>query len=163
MLIVLLFSLIISIHAQDPAALAGRKAPDFRLESIDGNTVSLKASLGKGPVVLSFWATWCKPCMEEMVELQKLHEELAAKGVTLFAISTDNEKSSAKVKPLVIAKKYSFTVLLDPNSDAARKYYAQAIPFTVLIDKNGTIVYTHMGYKKGDEQVLKTRINNLLK
>lgn len=149
--------------AQDPAALTGRKAPDFNLEDIDGNTVNLKASIGKGPILLSFWATWCKPCIEEMVEVQKTYEEFSEKGLILYAISIDNEKSASKVKPLVKSKKYTFPVLLDPNSDAARKYYAQAIPFVALIDKKGTIVYTHMGYKKGDEITLRNKISSLLK
>uniref|UniRef100_A0A7V3E621 TlpA family protein disulfide reductase n=1 Tax=Ignavibacterium album TaxID=591197 RepID=A0A7V3E621_9BACT len=141
----------------------GKSAPNFKLESLDGGFVELSKVIGKGPVLLSFWATWCKPCMEEMNELNKINNELKDKGFTLLAISTDNEKTIAKVKPLVKSKGYNFTVLLDKNSDVARKYYAQQIPYSVLIDKDGKIISTHMGYMKGDEIKLREKILSLLK
>lgn len=141
----------------------GKSAPNFKLESLDGSFVELSKIIGKGPVLLSFWATWCKPCMEEMTELNKIYEELKDKGFTLLAISTDNEKTVAKVKPLVKSKNFNFIVLLDKNSDVARKYYAQQIPYSVLIDKDGKIISTHMGYMKGDEKKLREKILNLLK
>jgi cytochrome c biogenesis protein CcmG, thiol:disulfide interchange protein DsbE len=81
----------------------------------------------------------------------------------MFAISTDNEKSVSKVKPLIKSKGYEFPVLLDTNSETARIYYANPIPYTVLLDKNGNIVYTHRGYTKGDEIQLKEKLIELLK
>ncbi len=135
-ILILFISLPFFSFAQDELS-QGKTAPNFKLESLDGNNFELTQALGKGPVLLSFWATWCKPCMEEMNELNKIYEELKGKGFTLLAISTDNEKTIAKVKPLVKSKGYNFTVLLDKNSDVARKYYAQQIPYSVLIDKDG--------------------------
>lgn len=160
----ILFSICITIfiHPQDENG-QGKTAPNFKLESLDGGFVELSQVIGKGPVLLSFWATWCKPCMEEMNELNKIYEELNEKGFTLLAISTDNEKTIAKVKPLVKSKGFKFTVLLDKNSDVARKYYAQQIPFSVLIDKDGKIISSHMGYMKGDEKKLREKILSLLK
>ena len=140
----------------------GKAAPNFKLENLDGGFLELSKVTGKGPVLLSFWATWCKPCMEEMTELNKIYEELKDKGFTLLAVSTDNEKTIAKVKPLVKSKGFNFTVLLDKNSDVARKYYAQQIPYSVLIDSNGKIVEVHMGYMKGDEKNLREKILALL-
>ena len=140
----------------------GKAAPNFKLENLDGGFLELSKVTGKGPVLLSFWATWCKPCMEEMTELNKIYEELKDKGFTLLAISTDNEKTIAKVKPLVKSKGFNFTVLLDKNSDVARKYYAQQIPYSVLIDSDGKIVEVHMGYMKGDEKNLREKILALL-
>lgn len=148
--------------AQDELS-QGKIAPNFKLESIDGNYVELIQMIGKGPILLNFWATWCKPCMEEMNELNKIYDELKDKGFSLIAISTDNEKTIAKVKPLVKSKGYNFKVLLDKNSDVARKYYAQQIPYSVLIDKEGKIISPHMGYMKGDEKKLREQILSLLK
>lgn len=161
-ILTLFISLPFFSFAQDELS-QGKTAPNFKLESLDGNNFELTQALGKGPVLLSFWATWCKPCMEEMNELNKIYEELKGKGFTLLAISTDNEKTIAKVKPLVKSKGYNFTVLLDKNSDVARKYYAQQIPYSVLIDKDGKIVSSHMGYMKGDEKKLREKILLLLK
>ncbi len=158
-IVVLLFS---NLLLSQTELSQGKTAPNFKLEKLDGDTAELNQLLGKGPVLLSFWATWCKPCLEEMTELNKIHLELKDKGFTLLAISTDNEKTIAKVKPLIKSKGYDFTVLLDKNSDVARKYYAQQIPYSVLIDKDGKIVSTHMGYMKGDEKKLREKIISLL-
>lgn len=143
---------------QNTEAIKGKKAPNFVLTDIDGNSFELQKNLGEGPVLLSFWATWCKPCLEELNEYQKIVNEFAAKGFKMYGISTDNEKTVAKVKPFVKSKNYKFKVLLDTNSEVARKYYAQQIPFSVLIDKKGQIIYSHLGYMKGDEKKVRSLI-----
>lgn len=143
--------------------LKGKQALNFKLESIDGNQVELSKLYGKGPILISFWATWCKPCIEEMGELNKIYEEFKDKGFNLLAISTDNEKTIAKVKPFIKSRGYNFTVVLDKNSEVARKYYAQQIPYSVLLDKDGRIIQTHLGYMKGDEKKLRELIISLLK
>ncbi len=140
----------------------GRQAPNFTLEDIRGNRVELSSLVGKGPIIIDFWATWCKPCIEELNEMQRWIGEYADKNIIVLAISTDSEKSVAKVKPFVKTRNYPYTVLLDTNSDVARLYYAQNVPFVVLIDTRGKIVYTHAGYKKGDELELRTAIGELL-
>ncbi|MFA8342256.1 MAG: peroxiredoxin family protein [Rhodothermaceae bacterium] len=140
-----------------------RKAPDFRLENIKGKTVTLKNYLGDGPVLLCFWATWCKPCVDELKAYQKIYKELSSKGMKMVAVSNDNERSMAKVKPFVKRKKLTFEVLLDPNRKVAKKYYANNVPHTVIIDKTGNIVYSHAGYKHGDEKKVKQIITDLLK
>jgi peroxiredoxin len=143
--------------------LKGKSAINFKLESIEGKQVELSKLYGNGPILISFWATWCKPCLEEMTELNKIYEELKDRGFTLLAISTDNEKTIAKVKPFIKSRGYNFTVLLDKNSDVARKYYVQQIPHSVLLDKNGKIIYSHTGYMKGDEKIIKEKILSFLK
>ena len=142
--------------------LKGKSAINFKLESIDGGQIELSKLFGKGPILISFWATWCKPCIEEMSELNKIYEELKDKGFNLLAISTDNEKTIAKVKPFIKSRGYNFTVLLDKNSEVARKYYAQQIPYSVLLDKDGKIVQSHLGYMKGDEKKLRNKIISIL-
>jgi cytochrome c biogenesis protein CcmG, thiol:disulfide interchange protein DsbE len=141
---------------------SGRKAPNFKLENLDGKYVELKNMLGKGPLLISFWATWCKPCIEELSEYNKLYDEFKSNGFNMVAISMDDEKTVAKVKAFVKSKSYNFPVLLDTNSDVARKFYVQVVPYSVLLDKDGNIVYSNLGYKKGDELRVKKKIEELL-
>lgn len=139
-----------------------RKAPDFKLENIQGKTKTLKNYLGEGPVLLCFWATWCKPCVDELKAYQKIYNKYSEKGMKMVAISNDNERSIAKVKPFVKRKKLTFEVLFDPNRKIAKKYYANNVPHTIIIDKSGNIVYSHAGYKRGDEKKVQKIITDLL-
>jgi cytochrome c biogenesis protein CcmG/thiol:disulfide interchange protein DsbE len=164
-IVLIIFSLAIfsvSLFSQDNSG-GIRKGPDFTLEDMDGNLVELDKEVGEGPILLSFWATWCKPCIEELNEYKKLYNDYKDDGFKMFAISTDDENTVAKVKPLVKSKGYNFPVLLDTNSDAVRLYYAQSVPYSVILDKNGMIIYSHLGYMKGDEvkvkQIITTELN----
>jgi cytochrome c biogenesis protein CcmG/thiol:disulfide interchange protein DsbE len=162
-ILLLLFLFAANNKAQEKNEQTGRQAPDFTLENIEGDFIGLKDLLGEGPVLLNFWATWCKPCIEEMKAYKKLYEDYKDKGFRIVAISIDDESSVAKVKPFVKSKRYPFTVLLDTNSEVARKYYALAVPFSVLLNKSGKIVFTHLGYMKGDELNMKNEIDKLIK
>jgi peroxiredoxin len=163
LIFVFICSLLLSTaFAQNEEDLTGRKAPNFKLVNVEGKYIELNKEIGGGPVLLSFWATWCKPCLEEMVEFNKIYEQYKDKGFKLLAISTDAEKSVAKVKPYIKSKDYKFQVLLDTNNEVARKYYAQQMPYTVMIDKNGNIVYSHLGYMKGDEKKVENLVVELL-
>jgi cytochrome c biogenesis protein CcmG, thiol:disulfide interchange protein DsbE len=152
----------VSLFSQDNSG-GIRKGPDFTLEDMDGNLVELDKEVGEGPILLSFWATWCKPCIEELNDYKKLYNDYKDDGFKMFAISTDDENTVAKVKPLAKSKGYNFPVLLDTNSDAVRLYYAQSVPYSVILDKNGMIIYSHLGYMKGDEvkvkQIITTELN----
>lgn len=142
------FSLVFAQNEDDQNKIVFQ---NFILENLDGDFIELEEEIGEGPVLLSFWATWCKPCKEELKEFNKLFEKYSDSGLKIFAISIDNEKSIAKVKPYVRTNDFKFTVLLDPNSEAARMYYAQMVPYSVILNKSGEIIYSHLGYKKGDE------------
>ncbi len=162
--ILFIFTALSFINAQDIEGLTGKSAPDFKLEDINGKLVSLNSLTGKAPVILSFWATWCKPCAEEMAEYKKVLNDYKDMGVKIIAISTDNEKSVAKVKPYIKSKGYnSFIVLLDSNNEVARKYYATSVPFSVIINKEGKIVYAHTGFMNGDELKVREKLDQLLK
>lgn len=152
--------LIFSVPAISQSNSEGiRKGPNFKTENIDGESFELKSVVGDGPILLSFWATWCKPCLDELSEYKKIYKEYQDKGFKMYAIATDDERTVSKVKPLVKSKGYDFPVLFDTNMDISRMYYAQSVPYTVILDKKGMIIYSHLGYMKGDEMKVKEIIS----
>ena len=140
-----------------------KKILNVKVEDLDGNKVQLKKYIGKAPILISFWATWCKPCQEELDEYQKLYNEYKSKGFQMLAISIDNKKTVSKVKPYIKSRNYNFTVLLDSNSEAASKFNVQDVPNTFLVDTKGNIVFSRHGYKKGDELEFKKEIEKFIK
>ncbi len=154
--------LLCSLALAASAAVAQQKIPDLTLQTVDGEEVSLKSFLGKGPVQYSFWALWCEPCKQELKVMSKVHERMADSGYTLVGICEDNQKSIAKVKSYATAKNWKFTILLDPEGEAMRLLNGQTIPFAVISDKDGTIKSTHVGYVAGDEVGIENEIRALL-
>ena len=119
----------------------GNLAPDFQLQSLDGQTVSLGNLRGK-PVLINFWATWCPPCRSEMPYMQEIYEEWSDKGLVVLAINTG--ESSSKVRGFLESHGFSFPVLLDADLLVALRYdvvrYNKLyIPTTFFIDRDGII------------------------
>ena len=111
-------------------------APDFQLQSLDGQTISLSDLRGK-PVLINFWASWCPPCREEMPYLQEIYEEWTDKGLVVLAINIG--ESSYTAEEFIQSYNLSFTVLLDTEQDIAQRYNITGIPTTLFIDKDGII------------------------
>lgn len=138
------------------------KAPDFSLPSVAGDTVKLSAAYPKGPVVLSFWATWCVPCPEEMKQLQQLYDKYRERGLQVIATSIDGSKTVASVRPFVTGRRFTYPVLLDTNNDVKRLYQVTAVPTVFVINATGEIAYHHVGYRPGDEVELEKEIQKVL-
>lgn len=137
-------------------------APDWTLPTPDGGSVTLHEELAKGPVVVSFWGTWCIPCLKEMPHLEALAGKYAGQ-VSFIAVSVDDSKSMAKVGPLVRAKGWqNLIIALDAAGTVQQTLQVLSPPFTVLYDATGSEVYRHEGYKLGDEVELEHRIEALL-
>lgn len=141
----------------------GKAVPSIMLKDLQGNKVDLKGLVGNGKVtVLSFWATWCSPCKKEIENMTDYLDEWKEKYNTqLIAISIDDTRNSMKVKPYVDGKKWNFQVLLDENQDTRRALDFANVPYTIVVDKNGNIVYKHSGYTEGDELVLQEKLKSL--
>jgi cytochrome c biogenesis protein CcmG/thiol:disulfide interchange protein DsbE len=148
------------LFAQDES-LSGKKAPDFVLKTIEGDNYKLSENLEKGPIVINFWATWCVPCIEELKHLKNLHKKYSEKGVQLLAISIDDPKTIGRVNSFVKSHKYPYKILLDTNSEVIQLYQSKVPPYTVLIDQQGQIVYSHIGYRLGDEKELEKQLEKL--
>jgi len=119
-------------------------APDFQLQSLDGQVVSLSSLRGK-PVMLNFWATWCGPCRVEMPYIQEVFEdeEWTEQGLVILAINLGEAPS--KVKEFMEDNGLSFRVLLDTDASVAQDYNVRGIPATFLIDKNGIMKDVRIG------------------
>ena len=122
--------------AQGPEV--GKLAPDFKLQSLDGQTVSLGDFRGK-PVLLNFWATWCPPCRFEMPFLQEIFENKEWSGKGLVILTIDIGENPSRVKEFMENYDLSFPVLLDTDQNLALEYNIRAIPTTFFIDKDGII------------------------
>jgi peroxiredoxin len=140
-----------------------RKAPDFALPNVEGKIVSLSKSLGQGPIYISFWATWCKPCLEEMKIIQKIYEKYEDQGFRVMAINTEGPKASAKVKSFIKSYGFTFDILLDNDGEVfRRKFKGAAMPYTFLVNADGKIVFSAVGFKPGDEiEIEKLIVANL--
>ena len=134
--------------------------PDLKLKNLDGKEVNLEDYGKNGKItIISFWATWCRPCKEELDNINELLPEWRDKyGVELLAISIDNSRNIMKVKPYVEGKGWDFEVLLDVNEDTKRALNFAAVPYTLVIDEKGKIVFKHSGYYEGDEYELEDKI-----
>ena len=141
---------------------SGRTAPNFKLENIDREITELNDLIGSGPILLCFWSSCCKSAVMQIEAFAGLYDKYKSDGLVMLAISTDDEKTVAKVKPYVKTKNFNFEVLYDTDGAVARIYYAFDVPFSVLIDNSGLITYSHLGYMKGDEVELEEKIKSLL-
>lgn len=163
-------ALTISVFAQSETKgiekIIGEKTlPSVTLSDMNGKNVNV-ADIGKrGKItILSFWATWCVPCKKELTNMADVYEEWKKKyNVQIVAVSIDDSRSSTKVKPTVEGQRWDYEVLLDVNQDLKRQLNIQSVPFTVVVDAAGKIVFTHSGYVDGDEFVLEEELQKMVK
>ncbi len=156
----LLLSLILLLSAG--AFAQDTTFPNTELKKLDRRKIDSKDILNKkGYTVISFWATWCKPCILELNAISDLYEDWTEEiDVKVVAVSIDDARSSSKVSVFVNSKDWQFEVYLDENSDLKRALNINNIPHSVVVDEKGNVVWQHAGYLPGDEEVL---YENLLK
>jgi cytochrome c biogenesis protein CcmG, thiol:disulfide interchange protein DsbE len=130
--------------------------PNINLKDVNGVTKNLsKFSNNGNPIIISFWATWCKPCKAELNTIAEEYDDWADEtGVKLIAVSIDDARSSTRVEPYINAQGWEYLVLLDPNGDLKRAMNVNNVPHTFLVDGNGKIVWDHNNYSPGDEEEL---------
>ncbi len=146
------------------AITASAQLPSVSLKDIDGKTIDTATLSNDGrPFIISFFATWCKPCNRELSAIADEYDEWQEEtGVKLIAVSIDQAQNINKVKPLVDAHDWPYEVLLDPNSDFKRALGIQMIPYVLLMDGQGNIVYRHNGYTDGEEAELLSKVRELI-
>ena len=145
--------LIITVSAQDKSKNL-LKIPSVDIQTVNGDPFNTKDINNDGkPIIITFWATWCKPCMKELNAINDVYEEwIEETGVKLYAVSIDNARSSKRVLPTVNGRNWEFDVLLDQNSDFKRAMNVNIPPHVFIVNGAGEVVWQHVGYLEGDEE-----------
>ena len=140
----------------------GGKIPDLKIKLLDGKKTSIHTLLEDGPLLIDFWATWCKPCKKVMKHLNKYHNKYEKNGFKVLMVNQDTPRSMGKVKSYIRSQKYSFNVGLDPNQKIAKKLNGLIMPTLILIDTDGTILWRHQGYMPGEEAEIESEIQSAI-
>jgi thiol-disulfide isomerase/thioredoxin len=156
----LFFTLSIFLNVQ---LSAQKSLPDVAIKTLEGKSIKARDIQTKDKItVISFWATWCAPCKKELDAIKPKYEKWQKDyNLDFIAISIDNAQGLPKVKPTLAQKGWKYTVFSDVNSQLMQSLGIQGVPYTLLLDKNGNIVYEHNGYKEGDEVELEHKIATL--
>jgi len=138
--------------------------PQTILKDMNGRTVQTDTlNNGGKPFIIDFFATWCKPCNRELDAIAEVYDEWREDtGVKIYAVSIDQAQNINKVKPLVDNHGWEYDVLLDPNSDFKNSLGIVTIPYTMVVDGKGNIVYRHNGYADGAEEELIEKVRELV-
>ncbi|NMB75770.1 MAG: TlpA family protein disulfide reductase [Myxococcales bacterium] len=146
----------------DAGLAANRSVGEFSLRDLNGRRVRLSEHQGK-VILLSFWATWCEPCQNELPQLGKIWERHRSRGFELLSINVDPPDAENAVREIAGRLKLEFPVLLDSAGDVVNRYNPRLeLPYSVLLDRAGRIHSVHQGYVSGDEEILEEKIQALL-
>jgi peroxiredoxin len=161
----LLASLVLLLVASTSTFAQKSLPSSLTMETITGQKVKLKEYVAKkGKItVVNFWATWCKPCKEELDNINSdyLDDWKTDYDIVFIAVSMDNSRTKPKVAGLVKTKDWQFDILCNPDNSAYQALGFNSCPHTLLLDEKGNIVYVHTGYKPGDEDELEEQIAEL--
>lgn len=145
-------------------ALNAQTVPSVNVKNINGENIDFSSVIEPGKVtVISFWATWCGPCIKELQAIDQYYEEWQeAYNMKLVAVSIDDSRNVKKVKPKVLGEGWQYEIILDENQDLARAMNVNNPPMTYIVDTEGKIVYSHQGYTPGAEDELEAQLKKLL-
>lgn len=153
-------SLLVGLLLGSANVQANEQAPDFTLKSKENGNIRLSEQRGN-IVLVNFWASWCGPCRDELPEMEALYQEYQDLGFEILAINVDDEASKADV--LLDDIEVSFPVLYDTSGEVSKLYDVNAMPTTVMIDRDGNQRLIHLGYRAGDEKKYEKAIKILMR
>lgn len=144
-----------------PPSFGAEPAPDFTLPTFpDDAGISLQELKGR-VVYLDFWATWCPPCRKSFPWMDEMHARYKDEGLTIIAVSVDKKREL--IEEFIEQRQPAFTVAHDPSGKVAKAYRLRGMPSSYLIDRNGLLVKTHLGFRDKDKATLEAAIQALLK
>jgi len=137
-------------------SLLNSKVPSIQVKTVDGSTYNTSSFSNHGkPIILDFWATWCKPCIAELDAINDEYSDWQKEtGVKVIAVSVDDARTMGKVQSFVKEKEWDYDIYIDPNQDFQHAMEVINVPCTFIIDGTGKITYIHNSYMEGDAKVL---------
>ena len=149
----------LNINAQN------KSLPSVEVKTLTGKKINIQSIENDGnPIIINFWATWCKPCKQELNNIAEVYDDWQDEtGVKIIAISVDDSRTSSKVAPYVNSADWEYEIYLDPNKELARALGVSSMPHTLLLDENKNIVWQHRGYVPGDEDKLIDQVKKISK
>lgn len=157
---VIIFSLLLMVSHFSTAAVVQGEAPDFTLKSNSGKNLRLSEYRGQ-VVLINFWAAWCGPCRQEMPVLDELHSNYEQLGFSVLGVNVDED--AAKADKLLRDIPVTFPVLYDSDNKISELFNIDAMPTTILVDRDGNMRYLHRGYKSGYEELYREHIKSLIR
>ena len=138
--------------------------PSVQLKDMNGNAINTAELSNDGkPFVISFWATWCKPCQRELKAIHEVYADWQDEtGMKLIVVSIDEAQNAERVKTTTDGRGWEYEVILDPNGEFKRQMGVQNPPHTFIVDANGNIVWNHQGYTDGCEEEIIEKIRELI-
>jgi cytochrome c biogenesis protein CcmG, thiol:disulfide interchange protein DsbE len=152
-----------SAKSQNPGSKV-HKLPSSEVKTLEGKSVNTSSFSNEDkPIIISFWATWCKPCVNELTAIADNYIDWKKEtGVKVIAVSIDDSRNMAKVAPFVNGKNWDYEVYIDPNGDFKRAMNVNNIPHTFLLNGKGEIVWQHNSYSPGDEEKLYQNVQKVV-
>lgn len=160
MRLILLISTMLIGHLSLAANLIEGPAPDFTLKSNSGKNLRLSEQRGE-VILINFWASWCGPCRQEMPVLEDIQQKYSKLGFNVFGVNVD--KDPAKADKILKDIAVNFPILYDPDGDVSKLFNVDAMPTTVIVDRNGNMRFHHRGYKPGYENLYMDQIKTLIR
>jgi cytochrome c biogenesis protein CcmG/thiol:disulfide interchange protein DsbE len=137
-------------------------APGFKVKSVTGEVLQLDTLRLRGPVLIDFWATWCKPCVASLPEVDSLRRRFGPNGLTVIGVSVDGPRNFSKVRPFAQRLGLGFPIVLDEDGSLQQRFQVRAIPTSVLISPEGRQVRVTQGWRPGETEDMARAIESLI-
>lgn len=150
----------LSFLVSTAAVMAQATLPDVKVKTLEGQAVSVKTLAPEGKItVFSFWATWCKPCIQELDAIKELYPEWQEKyNAEFVAVSVDDQRTLARVKPFITNKEWLYTIVNDAAKEFQQAMNVTNPPLTIIVNQKGQVIFSHLGYTPGDELEVEEKI-----
>jgi len=150
------------IIAISSLSLKAQSLYETEVKTLEGESIPLSQVAEGQLLVLDFWTTWCKPCLNSIPKLIELSEKFDESQVQFIGVNEDSPRNLNKVQPMVKALNIPYSVILDTDQVLLNELMVNAFPTLMILNKEGELLYTHVGFSPGDEKALEEKIRELL-